>query len=114
MPIYEYEPVDRECFICNGRVEFMQGILEAPLEFCPTCGLEVRRIVSRASIQLKRGTNPDKAADRGFTTFKRVEKGQWERISGEGPDMIVSSKEDIAAVEAEEHPAKKVLDLDAD
>ena len=114
MPIYEYEPVDRECLICNGRVEFIQDVTEEPLEFCPTCGLEVKRIVSRASIQLRRGAASDKAADRGFTTFKKVERGKWERVSGEGPDMIVGTQEDIAAVDAESKPAKKVLDLDSD
>lgn len=113
MPIYEYEPVDRECFICNGRVEFMQNVSEGPLEYCPTCGLEVRRIVSRASIQIRPGSDPDKAAKRGFTTFKRVEKGKWERIGGEGPDMIVGKKEDVEAVETESKPPKKVLDLDS-
>lgn len=114
MPIYEYEPVDRECFICNGRVEFMQNVSEEPLEYCPTCGLEVQRVVSRASIQLRRGTTPEKAAKRGFTTFKRVEKGKWERISGEGPEMILGKQEDIDAVESESQATKKVYDLDSE
>lgn len=114
MPIYEYEPVDRDCLICNGRVEFMQNISEKPLDYCPTCGLEVRRVVSRASIQLKKGVAADKAAERGFTTFKKVEKGKWERISGEGPDMIVGQPEDVAAVEAESAEPKKVYDLESD
>jgi putative FmdB family regulatory protein len=112
VPIYEYEPEDRECLICEGRTEVMQGINDEALKFCPTCGLEVRRVVSRATFQLRRGVPSDKAADRGFTTFKRVEKGKWEKVGGEGPDMIVGSEADIAAVEAEKKPAKKVVDLD--
>lgn len=112
LPIYEYEPVDRDCLICDGRAEFMQSITDAPLEFCPTCGLEVRRVVSRATFKLTPNANPDKAATRGFTTYKKIEKGQWERVGGEGPDMIVGSKEDIAAVEAEAKPKRNVIDLD--
>lgn len=114
MPIYEYEPEDRDCLICEGRTEVIQNISDPPLKYCPTCGLEVRRVVSRASFKLSTGTNPDKAAERGFTTFKKVEKGKWERIGGEGPDMIVGSKEDVAAVEAESKGTKKkVVDLDS-
>jgi putative FmdB family regulatory protein len=113
MPIYEYEPVDRECLICEGKNEVIQGINDAPLEFCPTCGLEVRRIVSRASFRLNKEHAPETAAKKGFTTFKRVEKGKWEKIGGEGPDMIVGSKSDIEAVESESKP-KKVIDLDQD
>jgi hypothetical protein len=89
----------------------MQGINDAPHEYCPTCGLEVRRVVSRASVQIRADSNADKAAQKGFTTFKRIEKGKWERVAGEGPDMIVGSKEDIAAVEAESSP-NKIIDLD--
>lgn len=90
----------------------MQGINDDPLKYCPTCGLEVKRVVSRASFQFQRGTTTENAADKGFTTFKRVEKGKWEKVGGEGPDMIVGTKEDIAAVEAEKKPSKKVVDLD--
>lgn len=90
----------------------MQAINDEPLRYCPTCGLEVRRVVSQVTFQLGRDANPDKASAKGFSTFKRVEKGKWEKIGGEGPDMIVGSKEDIAAVEAESKPAKRVIDLD--
>lgn len=111
MPIYEYEPDDRDCLICDGRVEAMQGINDPPLKFCPTCGLEVRRVVSRASFKMQKGSSAEKAAEKGFTTYKRAEKGKWEKVGGEGPDMIVGTKEDISAVEAEKKPPKKVLDL---
>jgi putative FmdB family regulatory protein len=113
MPIYEYEPDDRECLICNGRVEAIQGINDKPLEFCPTCGLEVRRVVSRATFKLSTSAGADKAASKGLSTFRRVEKGKWEKVAGPGVDMIVGTPEDVAAVEAEKAP-KKVLDLDAE
>jgi putative FmdB family regulatory protein len=113
LPIYEYEPVDRDCLICEGRTEVMQAITDEALEYCPTCGLEVRRVVSRASFKLSQSSDPDRAAAKGFTTFKRVEKGKWERIAGEGPDVIAGSQADMDAVDAESKPAKKVLDLDA-
>lgn len=112
MPIYEYEPIGRDCLICNGTVEVIQNITDEPLTYCPTCGLEVKRIVSRATFKLGSTVNSERAAQKGFTTFKRVEKGKWEKVGGEGPDMIVGTPEDVAAVEAEKKPAKKPIDLD--
>lgn len=111
MPIYEYEPTDHDCLICNGRVEVLQGITDAPCEICPTCGLGVKRVVSRAQFKLDKKPSDEKSADRGFTKFKRVEKGKWEKISGPGVDMIVGTPEDVAAVEESKKP-KKVIDLD--
>jgi len=111
MPIYEYEPDGHDCLICNGRTEVIQKITDEALKYCPTCGLEVKRVVSRASFKLGIQSNPEKAAQKGFSTFKRVEKGKWEKVGGEGPDMIVGSAEDIKAVESEKSP-KKIIDLD--
>ena len=89
MPIYEYEPEDRDCFLCEGVVEVMQGINDEPLEFCPTCGLGVRRIVSRVSFSTRNPSDADKAATRGFSTWKKAGKGLWEKVAGEaGPDVI--------------------------
>ncbi|MER3496811.1 MAG: hypothetical protein C4320_08645, partial [Armatimonadota bacterium] len=96
MPIYEYEPVGRECLICPGRIEVLRRVDDAPLQWCPHCGLEVRRIVSRAQFNIPKGLDYDKAGERGLTTFRRVEKGKWEKLAGPGADMLVGSPEDMA------------------
>jgi hypothetical protein len=54
----------------------------------------------------------DRAGRRGFTTYRRAEKGLWERVDGVGPDAIAGTKEDMAAVEAEKCVPKRI-DLDA-
>lgn len=92
--------------MCPNRVETLQGINETPLEFCPNCGLSVRRVVSRPAFEIAKHADADRAAKAGFTTFKRAEKGVWERTAGDGPDFIAGTKEDIAAVEAEKKPTK--------
>ena len=84
MPIYEYEPDDRECLMCEGRVEVLQGVDEEALKYCPYCGLEVRRVISRASIRVDRTPDEDAAAKKGFTTFRRAGKGVWEKVAGPG------------------------------
>ncbi len=89
MPIYEYEPDDRDCFLCEGVVEVMQGVGDKPLGFCPTCGLAVRKVISNASFKMETPSDPDKAATRGFSTWKKAGKGVWEKVAGEsGPDVI--------------------------
>ncbi len=44
MPTYEYE-----CTSCSLRFEEQQSIKDAPLEQCPECGGNVRRLVSGGS-----------------------------------------------------------------
>jgi putative FmdB family regulatory protein len=107
VPIYEYEPDDRECLLCDGRVDVMQAVDEEPLTYCPTCGLEVRRVISRASFKLAVDSSADRAASKGLTTWRRVESGKWEKVAGPGVDMIVGTQEDVAAVEAEKKGEKK-------
>lgn len=82
MPIYEYEPVDRECLICEGRVEVLQRVSDPPFTHCPYCGLPVRRIVSRPSVRVSKAVTPEKAAKLGFSTFRKAQKGVWEKIAG--------------------------------
>jgi putative FmdB family regulatory protein len=107
MPVYEYEPDGHDCLICEGRVEVLQAATEEPLRYCPTCGLEVRRIVSRAIFKVG-GELPqmEKAGKKGFTTYRKATGGTWERVDGsEGPESFQRPTEDAA-------PTPKVLDLD--
>lgn len=49
MPIYEYEALsqDKGCQKCARGFETIQSLYERPLVRCPSCGGEVRKIVSR-------------------------------------------------------------------
>ena len=113
MPIYEYELADGECQMCPGRFDALQELDEEPLKFCPGCGLPCRRVVSRASFSMRSGNDPESAAKKGFTTWKRASRGEWEKVAGPGVDAIVSSDEDVQAVE-EEKKKPKVIDLDSE
>jgi putative FmdB family regulatory protein len=96
MPIYEYEPDDRICYICNGHLEILQSIQDDPLKACPYCGLGICKVVSKVTFHSRKGDLT------------------WERVSGEGVDTIIGTPEDVAAVEAEKAPPPKVIDLDKD
>lgn len=113
MPIYEYEHLFDECELCDFRFGIIQGVDDDDLEFCPSCGLEIRRVVSQFGLVKSQNFDADKAAKKGFTTWRKTEIGKWEKIGGDGVDMIVGSPEDISAVE-EEKSATPQLNLDGD
>jgi hypothetical protein len=39
--------------------------------------------------------NAGKAGDRGFTTWRKVRKGEWEKVAGPGVDGIVGDPADV-------------------
>lgn len=104
MPVYEYEPLDRDCLMCPNRVRAVQPATAEPLTDCPWCGLEVRRVISSASFKIDRGVTPE---SRGFTTYRKSGEGVWEKTAGEaGADHLVASDEDKATIAAEKKPAR--------
>jgi putative FmdB family regulatory protein len=48
MPVYEYE-----CAGCDKIFELQQKIADEPIQVCPQCGGEVRKLISMSSFQLK-------------------------------------------------------------
>lgn len=48
MPIYEYQ-----CKQCSERHEIIQKFSDAPLDHCPKCGGEMKKLISSPAIQFK-------------------------------------------------------------
>jgi putative FmdB family regulatory protein len=48
MPIYEYQ-----CSQCKERQEVIQKFSDAPLEHCPSCGGDMKKLPSSPAIQFK-------------------------------------------------------------
>lgn len=111
MPVYEYEHIFDECELCDFRFGVFQSLGEPDLTFCPSCGLEIRKVISQFGITKSNSFDADTAAKKGFTTWRKTEIGKWEKIGGEGVDMIVGSDEDIASIESEKKVTPQV-DLD--
>lgn len=91
MPFYEYIHADGPgCDHCRGRFTKLQRLSEAPLEHCPECGSQIRRLISPPNVvsgkahQL-RESNIEKA---GFTQYKKIGKGVYEKTAGKGPGII--------------------------
>jgi len=98
MPFYEYALKSEHdndgqrsgCDHCRSRFTVLQKISDPVLETCPNCGSLIKRIISPPHVvsgkahQLKEG-NIEKA---GFTQYKKVGKGVYEKTAGKGPSMI--------------------------
>lgn len=111
MPVYEYQASEGGCPECSVVFSVLQSISEDPLSTCPKCGAAVKRVVSRVQMRVQLAmTDPDSAAKKGFTTFKKSGAGTWEKLAGNGPDAIVGSPEQIAAAKADK--SSKVYDID--
>jgi putative FmdB family regulatory protein len=48
MPIYEYQ-----CLACGKKTELLQRMNDAPLAACPSCGGEVKKLISSPAVQFK-------------------------------------------------------------
>ncbi len=48
MPLYEYR-----CDSCDGAIEVLQRVSEAPLTTCPLCGGTLHKVLSAPAIQFK-------------------------------------------------------------
>lgn len=92
MPIYEYIAVEGGCANCREGFEFFQRPGEESLTHCLTCKTELERVMTSASV----GSDPSllktkNTESKGFTTYKKVGKGEYEKVGGSdaAPDHLV-------------------------
>jgi putative FmdB family regulatory protein len=69
MPLYEYQ-----CQSCGKRTEVLQRFDDAPLAACPTCGGEVKKLLSAPAVQFKGS---------GWYVTDYAGKGSAEKSGGE-------------------------------
>jgi putative FmdB family regulatory protein len=90
MPIYEYVPVRGGCEVCRAGIERLQKIADAPLAACPACGAPLERAISAPQVvaggahRMKEGH----LEKHGFTQYRKVGKGKYEKTAGKGPPTI--------------------------
>jgi len=90
MPIYEYQAAGPDfCDYCVTAFDHMQKMSDEPLQFCPECHNPVRRKISRPNLATPAPSlSQDNLGKHGFTQFRKVEKGVYEKTAGKGPDFI--------------------------
>lgn len=91
MPIYEYiHRTERYCPHCRDGFTCMQKLSDAPLTNCPNCGAPVKRLISAPAVvsgkaHMLKESNIEKA---GFTQYRKIGRGVYEKTAGKGPDLI--------------------------
>jgi len=66
--------------VCGGRFTLMRPLSAKPLTHCPACKKPVRKVISTFNSPIKlKPTSISDAKKAGFTVFKKVSKGEYER-----------------------------------
>ncbi|HZT21934.1 MAG TPA: zinc ribbon domain-containing protein [Verrucomicrobiae bacterium] len=80
MPLYEYELCEGTCVVCGGRFTLNRPLSAKPLTHCPACKRPVRKVISVFNTPTKlKPLSISDAKKAGFTVFKRLRKGEYER-----------------------------------
>ncbi len=94
MPLYEYV-IFNDDGSDAGTFEVLQRISDPPLKKHPETGQKVQRIMAAPSIKKKysggpiRGDTSNKNLERlGFTKYQKSKAGTYEKILGDGPDLV--------------------------
>ncbi len=77
MPLYEYELCEGDCAVCGGKFTLRRPLDAAPLTKCPACKKPVRKVLSTFNSPKSLSVSDAKKA--GFSVFKRLNKGEYER-----------------------------------
>ena len=90
MPIYQYQcTTDSHCEVCRNGFELLEKISDVPLDICPACKSPMRRVISAPRINtLNPNLSADNVGKKGFTQYRRIAKGQYEKTAGNGPDFL--------------------------
>ncbi|MGB8636444.1 MAG: zinc ribbon domain-containing protein [Rhodanobacteraceae bacterium] len=91
MPIYEYAPTtERHCSHCSEGFDCLQKLRDASLTQCPQCGAPVERRLSAPNMAIggEHLLQESHLEKHGFTQYKRIGKGQYEKTAGKGPSHI--------------------------
>jgi predicted nucleic acid-binding Zn ribbon protein len=93
MPLYEYAVINEDG--SRGEVfEVLQRIGEPQLTVHPDTGQPVERLISAASVPRPaggpiKGDISNRSLEKlGFTKYQKSSKGKYEKVLGDGPDLI--------------------------
>ena len=95
MPIYEYMPKtdgceSAACETCRNGIERLQKLSDPPLAACPDCGAPLERVISAPQVAAGQShvLREGHLAKHGFTQYRKVGKGKYEKTAGNGPPTI--------------------------
>ncbi len=92
MPIYRYVANTDGCETCAPVLEVVQAMSDPPLEKCSDCGAALHRAPTGFGVARGRGDVLSKSnlEKNGFTQYKRIGKGEYEKTAGAGPSILTA------------------------
>ncbi|MBD8526537.1 FmdB family zinc ribbon protein [Pseudomarimonas arenosa] len=92
MPIYRYQANHAGCPHCQPGFDEMQRLSDPELSACPQCGAAIRRVICAPALAIGGShlLSEKKIGEKGFTQYKKIGKGVYEKTAGKGPDIISS------------------------
>lgn len=90
MPIYEYRPEGEGCEHCRDGVEVFLRSSDQPPAQCPHCGCPLQQLISAPTVVAGQAhvLKESHFAERGFTQYRKVGGGVYEKTAGKGPRYI--------------------------
>ena len=90
MPIYEYAPTTNGCAVCRAGIERLQRLSDPPLAVCPECNAPLERVIGAPQVVAGQAHTQREShiAKHGFTQYRKVGKGKYEKTAGKGPSTI--------------------------
>ena len=90
LPIYVYQCSDGPgCSLCGVGFEKLQKLNSEPLKCCPRCNRGVQKVIGAPNISAETPSLKEKDIEKkGFTQYRKLEKGVYEKTAGKGPDII--------------------------
>jgi putative FmdB family regulatory protein len=94
MPIFDYQCIGAEgCKRCQPGFEHLERLHAEPLTQCPHCGAPIRRLIGAPALAMG-GAHLQKEktiGEAGFTQYRKIGKGVYEKTVGKGPKVISDS-----------------------
>lgn len=91
MPIFDYQCIDSTgCDHCGPGFEHLERLHAEPLTKCPRCGAPIQKLLSAPAMAMG-GAHLQKEktiGDAGFTQYRKIGKGVYEKTAGKGPAVI--------------------------
>ncbi len=91
MPIFEYRASgEAGCAHCREGFDQLQKLSEPPLEHCPRCGAPVQQQIGAPALAIGGAylLKEKKIGEAGFTQYRKIGKGVYEKTAGKGPGII--------------------------
>jgi len=90
MPIYTYRSREAGCEYCQPGFDLLQKLSDAELIHCPRCHAPVAKQLSAPSLAIGGAhlLNEKRIGEKGFTQYRKIGKGVYEKTAGKGPAII--------------------------